>query len=67
MHKEMPDKLLITEGNRAENRYDIIIVDLVGQSNLSFMSTKNYYFATVSMLVSAKQVCYHYVDKKPNI
>ena len=46
-------------------------MDLVGQSDQSFVSTKdyyfitkNYYFATVSILVSAKQACYHYSDKK---
>ena len=46
-------------------------MDLVGQSDQSFVSTKdyyfitkNYYFTTVSILVSAKQACYHYSDEK---
>ena len=47
-----------------QNRYDIIIVDLVGQSDQSVVSTKDYYFTTVSILVSAKQACYHYSDEK---
>ena len=47
-----------------QNRYDIIIVDLVGQSDQSVVSTKDYYFTTFSILVSAKQACYHYSDEK---
>ena len=46
-------------------------MDLLGQSNQSFMTTKdyyfitkNYYFDTVSILVSVKQACYHYSDEK---
>ena len=46
-------------------------MDLVGQSDQSFVSTKdyyfitkNYYFDTVSILVSVKQACYHYSDEK---
>ena len=41
-------------------------MDLVGQSDQSFVSTKDYYFTTFSILVSAKQVCYHYSDEKTN-
>ena len=48
-------------------------MDLVRQSDQSFVSTKdyyfitkNYYFTTVSILVSAKQACYHYSDEKTN-
>ena len=29
-----------------------------------YFITKNYYFDTVSILVSAKQACYHYSDEK---
>ena len=39
-------------------------MDLVGQSDQSVVSTKDYYFTTVSILVSAKQACYHYSDEK---
>ena len=46
-------------------------MDLVGQSDQSLVFTKdysfitkNYYFTTVSILVSAKQACYHYSDEK---
>lgn len=46
-------------------------MDLVGQSDQSlvftkdyYFITKNYYFTTVSILVLAKQACYHYSDEK---